>query len=55
MEQMLQAERKLAAIMFTDMASFSEAFDKNEAHALQRLDTNNKFYGQNFKNSKGRK
>ena len=54
MEQMVQTERKLAAIMFTDMVSFSEAVDQNEAQALQRLDTHNEILQAEFQKFNGK-
>ena len=48
MEQMVQTDRKLAAIMFTDMVSFSEAVDQDEALALERLDTHNEILRTEF-------
>ena len=54
MEQMVQTERKLAAIMFTDMVSFSEAVDQNEAQALQRLDTHNEILRAEFQKFNGK-
>ena len=50
----MQTERKLAAIMFTDMVSFSEAVDQNEAHALQRLDTHNEILRAEFQKFNGK-
>ena len=54
MEQMVQADRKLAAIMFTDMVSFSEAVDRDEALALERLDTHNEILRTEFQKFKGK-
>ena len=53
MEQMVQTDRKLAAIMFTDMVSFTEAVDQDEALALERLDTHNEILRTEFQKFKG--
>ena len=52
MEQMVQTDRKLPAIMFTDMVSFTEAVEQNEAQALQRIDTHNKVLRAEFQKFK---